>query len=663
MDYERNTNRAKLAPGAAAMTEIVAPFQQFFDTSGVPLANGMIFIGTANFDAETNPIAVYWDEALTIPAAQPIRTLNGYPASNGAPSKLYVNADDYSITVRNAQGRLMYSVAEVTAATGVDAELDAYKAAISASSGSSLVGFLQHGASAVARTAENKMRDSISVKDFGGVGDGSTNDLNAINLAGPYALLPAGNFVADPSQITDDRGLCGPGEILHLATWRTIGQRAMQASYGDPIQDRIRQLYHQAEAINNRPALFAQLAGAPVSVQNIIYTNVPLSVVFDGIGAVRPSVGNTRMYAPPGARLVRFSGSLRFASNATGIRSVALYKNDGFLTDHTINALSGFVTSLDFNFTVSCADGDFFELRAYQTSGGSLNLNAGTFTMEILYRHPKITGGKRLLIYQGAWETQETAYGSYKALLNAVAQYDVLALSHVEAFGASPYPLLPNPNGILDGGYQKLKRLIHDYKDRNPKGIVFGYVSAAIDAPSWDGGGNPTTNTWTSATYPNLNFWMDLWTQDRHLPIDGFFFDHYAATFMSAVARDAVTAIAKQRGKKLMVNITSPSAANVQWAAECADLAWGDHLCLEGFFRDNGVDVLAATNATLSEMTKHETRGLLLAAVNEEAASTTISNTSINNINGVSLFNSFYQPGWCYQYGRITYDTIGAPGI
>ena len=53
------------------MTEIVAPFQQFFDTGGRPLANGKIYIGTANLDAENNPIEVFWDEALTIPAPPP----------------------------------------------------------------------------------------------------------------------------------------------------------------------------------------------------------------------------------------------------------------------------------------------------------------------------------------------------------------------------------------------------------------------------------------------------------------------------------------------------------------------------------------------------------------------------------------------------------------
>lgn len=176
------------------MTEIVAPFQQFFDTSGAPLANGAIYIGAANLDAETNPIAVFWDEALTISAPQPIRTLNGYPARNGAPGRLYVNAASYSITVRNAQSRIMYSDLDVTVASS----LDDFKAELAAPSGSNLIGFLQSGANATFRTLQSKMRDAVSVDDFGAVGDGITDDTSAIQAAiasgAKRVFIPAGTY-------------------------------------------------------------------------------------------------------------------------------------------------------------------------------------------------------------------------------------------------------------------------------------------------------------------------------------------------------------------------------------------------------------------------------------------------------------------------------------
>jgi hypothetical protein len=85
----------------------------FTDIDGQPLEAGYVWIGTASLDPQTNPINVYWDAALTIPAGQPIRTLNGYPSRNGTPARLYVNSD-YSIRVMNKNGSVVYSAPTAT---------------------------------------------------------------------------------------------------------------------------------------------------------------------------------------------------------------------------------------------------------------------------------------------------------------------------------------------------------------------------------------------------------------------------------------------------------------------------------------------------------------------------------------------------------------------
>lgn len=74
----------------------------------------------------------------------------------------------------------------VTAAS-VDDVVEEVRTEFAATSGSSLVGFLQSGSGAAARTVQAKLRDMVSVKDFGAVGDGVADDTAAISAAIAYA--------------------------------------------------------------------------------------------------------------------------------------------------------------------------------------------------------------------------------------------------------------------------------------------------------------------------------------------------------------------------------------------------------------------------------------------------------------------------------------------
>jgi hypothetical protein len=88
--------------------EVNPPFPAFAGKDGQPLENGYIWIGAVNLNPQTNPIAVYWDDAKTILAAQPIRTLAGYPVYQGTPSRFFVGSD-YSIQVLDKNGSLVYT--------------------------------------------------------------------------------------------------------------------------------------------------------------------------------------------------------------------------------------------------------------------------------------------------------------------------------------------------------------------------------------------------------------------------------------------------------------------------------------------------------------------------------------------------------------------------
>lgn len=67
--------------------------------------------------------------------------------------------------------------------------------------GSDMVGFRQSGAGSVLRTTQEKMRESLSVKDFGAVGDGVNDDaaaiqaaIDAVLITGGTVFIPAGYY-------------------------------------------------------------------------------------------------------------------------------------------------------------------------------------------------------------------------------------------------------------------------------------------------------------------------------------------------------------------------------------------------------------------------------------------------------------------------------------
>jgi len=87
------------------MTDIINPFPYFAEAG----TGGFIYVGTASLNAITNQIAVYRDAELTLPWAQPIRTIDGYPAYQGAKAGLYAAVDTVSLTVLDGNGNLVSS--------------------------------------------------------------------------------------------------------------------------------------------------------------------------------------------------------------------------------------------------------------------------------------------------------------------------------------------------------------------------------------------------------------------------------------------------------------------------------------------------------------------------------------------------------------------------
>ncbi|MDM1302017.1 M14 family metallopeptidase [Acinetobacter indicus] len=83
------------------MTMFLAPYTAIADIDGSPLDAGFIYFGEFGKNPETHPIPVYWDADFAVPAAQPIRTRNGYPIRNGSPCKIYLKQAEHSLVVKN----------------------------------------------------------------------------------------------------------------------------------------------------------------------------------------------------------------------------------------------------------------------------------------------------------------------------------------------------------------------------------------------------------------------------------------------------------------------------------------------------------------------------------------------------------------------------------
>jgi hypothetical protein len=141
--------------------EVKPPFAQYNGLDGLPLESGYLYIGTENLDPITNPITVYWDSALSITAAQPIRLINGYPSNNGTAGAIFT-ASKYSVKTKDSNGSTIFSSASEYGLS-IDTTL---RADLAASSGSALVGFLQAGTGTQAMTVNQWAKGHKSLWDY-----------------------------------------------------------------------------------------------------------------------------------------------------------------------------------------------------------------------------------------------------------------------------------------------------------------------------------------------------------------------------------------------------------------------------------------------------------------------------------------------------------------
>ena len=148
------------------------PKYQFSDSTGTPLAGGTL----TTYIAGTNTLTNTWqDQALGIANTNPI------VLDSRGECVLWLNSTvNYKFVLKNSSGVTQWTVDNISGSDNGQQLVTALSATLAASAGSSLIGFIQSGVGAVARTTQSKLREIVDVRDFGIVADGVTSQTTAL---------------------------------------------------------------------------------------------------------------------------------------------------------------------------------------------------------------------------------------------------------------------------------------------------------------------------------------------------------------------------------------------------------------------------------------------------------------------------------------------------
>lgn len=119
--------------------------------------------------------------------------------------------------------------------------VDVSAAALAMPGGAALVGFKQDGTGTVNRQVQDKLREFLSVKDFGAVGDGLTDDTAAIQLAldsnNPTILFSAGVYLVTSKLIIKDNTHIIGQEAILLNKFTSTYNVSDNCIFGDGISN------------------------------------------------------------------------------------------------------------------------------------------------------------------------------------------------------------------------------------------------------------------------------------------------------------------------------------------------------------------------------------------------------------------------------------------
>jgi hypothetical protein len=210
------------------MLPVEQPYKVYTGLDGKPLDQGYVYFGQPALNP-LNPaqqITVYWDAAGTQPAAQPLRTVNGYIVRAGTPANVFVDVAYSELVLDKQQRQVFY--ASTSAEFSIASVVISFITSLASTLGSSLIGFLQAGAGAVLMTLQAAVRErAVTPAQFGAVGDGVADDTAAFTRAiatGRKVFVPKGTYLCGPLTLANQgQQISGEGAASVLLQ-KTAGQ-------------------------------------------------------------------------------------------------------------------------------------------------------------------------------------------------------------------------------------------------------------------------------------------------------------------------------------------------------------------------------------------------------------------------------------------------------
>lgn len=381
--------------------------QEFTDT-GQLLVGGRLYTysygTTANKTAFTNPEGTVPHTYTPDGAGGQYIALN---ARGELPAPLYLGIGSYDIALKRADGSTVWT----RKADGIESVTNSLTAALLDAPGASLVGFSQAGA--IKRTVQDKLRDMVSVKDFGAKGDGVTDDTAALQAAinsGYNLWVPAGTY------ITSDNLNIGYGIIIRGEYRKSIIKRVagvavtvVSRTYVDSTNTTFTRNYSDKVVFN---LLFPNNSYLVDVIIDALAFDLPTDGTVGVFNAQRVAVSsfsnlyvNTSAYVVKGFdiwqtvwRNIRSQFSKDHFNIDTGTSNVfdRVYCNTKFSTGGT-----GFsFTNLDYTIMIGCA-ADSLD-RAYWFSGSHCNVTMTGCGSETFSRVVHVQNSARVTINGGA---------------------------------------------------------------------------------------------------------------------------------------------------------------------------------------------------------------------------------------------------------------------